>query len=127
MRLSWHNGSSCRSISSWITSLPTVGRGWTFDDLEEATGISEESHRLFFHKFIRCGGSILFDKWVKAPSTESEIEDSICEYNAAGYPGCIGSTDATHVIIDKYYKVCGPDGERDKIPLPPKVPSGPHT
>ena len=51
-----------------------------------------------------CSSDLLFDKWVKAPSTESEIEDSISEYDAAGYPGCIGSTDATHVIIDKCYK-----------------------
>ena len=27
---------------------------------------------------------------------------------------------------DRLTQVCGPDGERDKIPLPPKVPSGTH-
>ena len=43
-------------------SLRYLGRGWTFDDLEEATEIREETHRLFFHEFIRCGGTILFDK-----------------------------------------------------------------
>ena len=29
-----------------------LGRGFTFDDCEESTGISEEVHRVFFHKFI---------------------------------------------------------------------------
>ena len=87
-----------------LGSLRYLGRGWTFDDLEEATGISEETHRKFFHKFISCGKNILFPKWVKAPETEVEIDDSISEYAAAGFPGCIGSTDATHIIIDKCYK-----------------------
>ena len=35
-----------------LGSLRYLGRGWTFDDLEEATGISEESHRVFFRRFI---------------------------------------------------------------------------
>ena len=87
-----------------LGSLRYLGRGWTFDDLEEATGISEESHRVFFHRFISCVRKFLFPKWVKAPQTASEIEDSMSEYAAAGYPGCIGSTDASHIIIDKCYK-----------------------
>ena len=87
-----------------LGSLHYLGRGWTFDDLDEATGISEESHRVFFHRFISCGRKFLFPKWVKAPQTASEIEDSMSEYAAAGYPGCIGSTDASHIIIDKCYK-----------------------
>ena len=69
--------------------------------MEEATGISEETRRFFFHKFIKCGGSILFNKLVEAAS---EIEDSMCECDPAGYPSCIGSIDATHIIIDKCYK-----------------------
>lgn len=80
-----------------LGSLRYLGRGWTFDDLEEATGISEESHRVFFHRFIKCGRNILFPKWVKAPSTEEEINDSISEFAMAGFPGCIGSTDASHI------------------------------
>jgi hypothetical protein len=31
-----------------LGSLRYLGRGWTFDDLEEATDISEESQRVFF-------------------------------------------------------------------------------
>ena len=62
-----------------LSSLRYLGRGWTFYDLEEAIGISEETHRVFFHKFISCGRRFLFPKWVKAPSTASEIEDSILE------------------------------------------------
>ena len=35
-----------------LGSLRYLGRGWTFDDLEENTGIGEETFRRFFHKFI---------------------------------------------------------------------------
>ena len=35
-----------------LGSLRYLGRGWCFHDLEEATGICEEVHRIFFHKFI---------------------------------------------------------------------------
>ena len=31
-----------------LGTLHYLGRGWTFDDLEEATGIGEETHRVFF-------------------------------------------------------------------------------
>lgn len=34
-----------------LGSLRYLGRGWTFDDLEEATAVGEESHRRFFHQF----------------------------------------------------------------------------
>jgi hypothetical protein len=87
-----------------LGSLRYLGRGWTFDDLEEATGISEETHRVFFHRFISCGRKILFPKWVKIPDTITEIEDCMSEYAAAGFSGCIGSTDATHIVIEKCYK-----------------------
>ena len=35
-----------------LGSLRVLGRGWTFDDLEEATGVCEEVHRSFFHEFV---------------------------------------------------------------------------
>lgn len=35
-----------------LGALRYLGRGWSFDDLEEATGISQEVHRRFFHLFI---------------------------------------------------------------------------
>ena len=35
-----------------LGSLRYIGRGWTFDDLEEATGINEETHRQFFTNLL---------------------------------------------------------------------------
>ena len=36
-----------------LGALRYLGRGWTFDDIEESTGVSEEVHRTFFYDFIR--------------------------------------------------------------------------
>jgi hypothetical protein len=41
-----------------------LGRGgWTFDDIEENTGISQETHRQFFHAFIEVRSTILYKKY----------------------------------------------------------------
>ncbi|KAG7348521.1 hypothetical protein IV203_017226 [Nitzschia inconspicua] len=43
-----------------LTSLRYLGRGWTFDDLEEATAISEEVIMTFYHEFIEFGATKLY-------------------------------------------------------------------
>lgn len=86
-----------------LGSLRYLGRGWTFDDLQEATGISAEVHRVFFHDFCEVGATILFERWVTIPGTADEVAASMAEYAAAGFPGCIGSADATHIIMEKCY------------------------
>ena len=50
-----------------LGALRVLGRGWTFDDLEEATGVSQETHRVFFHEFVAAGRAHLYPKYVKAP------------------------------------------------------------
>jgi hypothetical protein len=35
-----------------LGALRYLGRGWTFDDIEESTSISEETHRVFFRRFV---------------------------------------------------------------------------
>jgi Plant transposon protein len=84
-----------------LGALRYLGRGWTFDDLEDATGISEETHRRFFHKFIKACRLHLFPKFVTEPTTEEEIADAMAEFTEAGFDGCIGSADATHIIMER--------------------------
>lgn len=43
-----------------LGSLRHLGRGLAFDDLEEHTATSEETHRQFFHCFVRHGETVLF-------------------------------------------------------------------
>ena len=78
-----------------------MGRGWVFDDIEEATGIGLENHRQFFHKFILYGSSILYSKHVVYPKTSSDAVAHKKEYEVAGMYGAIGSMDACHIIIEK--------------------------
>ncbi len=76
--------------------LRILGRGWCFDDVAEATRISQGTIRLSFHHF--CKSMCLHEKkeWVHF-SEGDELERDMNVYKAMGLPGCIGSTDCTHV------------------------------
>ena len=84
-----------------LTALRYLGRGWTCDDLEEATAISMETIRLFLLQFIKFGSSTLFNKHVQTPVSYDELKSCEREFMMAGFPGCIGSTDATHIIMEQ--------------------------
>jgi hypothetical protein len=78
-----------------------LGRGWTFDGLEGSTMISAEVHRNYFHQFLSVGSNILYPMYVSAPLSEVDVTSHMHEFNLAGFPGCIGSTDATHIAVEK--------------------------
>jgi hypothetical protein len=82
-------------------SLRYLGRGLTFDDLEEYTFISRDVHRVFFHAFIKYGATKLYQKYVTMPESIEVLRECEKAYRIAGFPGCIGSTDATHIPLDK--------------------------
>mmetsp|Transcript_21879 Transcript_21879/g.28194 ORF Transcript_21879/g.28194 Transcript_21879/m.28194 type:complete len:120 (+) Transcript_21879:606-965(+) len=79
-----------------LGALRFLGRGWTIDDLEEQTMISQETHRKFLHVYLSWGSTVFYQKHVYLPTSEG-IAESSYEYTIAGFPGCIGSQDATHV------------------------------
>ncbi len=81
-----------------LGSLRYLGRGWTFDDCEEATAIGEETHRRFFHQFIKIGSTILYDKYVHTPRTKEDIEPHMDEFKLSGMPGACASSDATSIV-----------------------------
>jgi hypothetical protein len=68
-----------------------------FDDLSENTGISEEVIRVFFHKFIQFGSTVLHSRFVVAPKNAEEALEHTGQYTRAGIPGCIGSMDASQI------------------------------
>jgi hypothetical protein len=74
-----------------------LGRGWTFHDLEESTMISAEVHRNYFHQFLSVGSNILYPMYVSSPISLVDVTSHMHEFNLAGFPGYIGSTDATHI------------------------------
>ncbi len=84
-----------------LGSLRYLGRGWTFDDMRDVTYISRDVHRKFFHQFVTFGATVLYPMYISVPQTVEELQDCENEYNIAGFPGCIGSTDATHIPLEK--------------------------
>ena len=84
-----------------LTALRYLGRGWTCDDLEESTGVSMETIRLFLLQFIKFGSTTLYNEYVQKPITQDELASCEREFLMAGFPGCVGSSDATHVIMER--------------------------
>ena len=83
-----------------LCALRYLGRGWTFDDLYEATAINATTIRKFVYEFIKFGSTVLYNKYVCSPITSDDIMDCETEYKMAGFPGCVGSTDATHIMME---------------------------
>ena len=52
---------------------------------------------MFLHAYILWGSTVFYEKHVILPMSYQDIADNCHEYNIAGFPGCIGSQDATHV------------------------------
>ena len=83
-----------------LGALRYIGRGWTFDDLEENTSINEETHRQFLHVFIDWGSSVFFSSHVKYPTVAGSVANChMTEMESCGLHGCIASTDATHITM----------------------------
>ena len=116
-------GRDCSPIELLLLgSLRYIGRGWTFDDLQENTSISEETHRRFFHKFIQWGSSVLYEKYVSHPiEAGEEFNLHSKEMESCGLHGCIASTDATHVTMNKCPSVCSNEHTGFKESLPSRT------
>ena len=80
-----------------LGSLRYLGRGFTFDDIEECTAVSRHVHRDFFHAFIDFGRHVLYPKYVSFPRNSNEATTHIAEFLVSGFPGCVGSSDCTHI------------------------------
>jgi hypothetical protein len=84
-----------------LGALRVVASGCAFDLVEEATCVSEEKHRLFFHEqFCKWGDRISSD-WIYMPVEEEELRKVMYVYEKKGIPGCAGSIDCVHLIWDK--------------------------
>ena len=80
-----------------------LGRGLTFDNIEESTAISEEVHQTFLHQFIKIRSTVFYEPFVQQPRTEAELIDHMTEFNLAGFPGAFGSTNATCIVHNNYF------------------------
>jgi hypothetical protein len=84
-----------------LGALRYLGRGWTFDDVEEATLIDEETHRQFFHCFIDYCSTTLYKRYVISPSSPEDAASHMHEMEQAGCHGSCGSTDGVHITMEK--------------------------
>jgi hypothetical protein len=84
-----------------LGALRYIGQGWTFDNIEEATAMHEETHCQFFHILIHWGSTTLCDKYVVSPQTSAESKTHMHELGIAGLTGAVGSSDATHVGMER--------------------------
>ena len=82
-----------------LGALRNLGRGLTFDDLEECTAIGEETHRQFFHIFIAYDENSLNPEYVRMSETAEEYHGHRHEYEVGGLSGAGYSTDGTNVIL----------------------------
>ena len=79
--------------------LRYIGRAWTLDDVAEANGISLFVNRDFLLCFLEYGSTVLYKKWVLDPASNINISERESIFRQAGFDGCIGSSDATHVAM----------------------------
>jgi hypothetical protein len=76
-----------------------LGRGWSFNDLEESTAISAETYRIFLH---HIGNTTLYPQYVTAPQGAEEATTHMNGIQMAGFNGCVGSSDGTHIVLEKF-------------------------
>ena len=80
-------------------TIQYFGRGFVFDDIEEAIAISKEIHCCFLYVFVKLGSTEFYNKYIIMPTTSKEIKTHATEMMVAGFPGCFGSTDAKHILL----------------------------
>ncbi len=77
--------------------LRVLGRGVTFDDVEEVNWVSEETNRAFFHKCCHAIGVQMWDEHIRFPKTTADVQRCVATFEGTGFPGCAFSTDCTHI------------------------------
>ena len=82
-----------------LGSLRYLGRSWTFDDINEANGISREVNRNFFLCFIEYGSISMYKRYVIDIANSIDISNHEKLFAQAGMNGCIGSGDGTHIMM----------------------------
>ena len=100
-------------------ALRYLATGHDFDGLEEAFGMSGHTMRdFFFDLFLPWMMDNLYAGLVQPPQTSTDLEAVCKEYEYAGFPGCCGSIDGTHIPWYGYRS-----GDRSKFVGKEKIPT----
>lgn len=80
-----------------LGTLRMLGKGCSWDLLYELSGVSAEVHRKWTLNFIAKFCTEMYPVYVHGPRNSDEIASVTALYAAAGFPGCVGSTDCVHI------------------------------
>jgi hypothetical protein len=84
-----------------LGSLRCIASGCTFDAIEELTCVSQDTHRIFFHKYFCTWGKNAATDIIAMPHDEETIAHVTAQYERRGLPGCVGSIDCVHLCWDR--------------------------
>jgi hypothetical protein len=89
--------------------LRVLGRGWCFDDVAEAPKMSLSVAQRSFHQFTKRFTEFKYTEYIHRPEC-AVLERVLHTYSQMGLPGCVGSTDCTHLKWDRcpisLYNLC---------------------
>jgi hypothetical protein len=80
-----------------LGSLRCIASGCTFDAIEELTCVSQDTHRIFFHKYFCTWGKNAATDIIAMPHDEETIAHVTAQYERRGLPGCVGSIDCVQL------------------------------
>ena len=83
-----------------LSCLRLIGRGMTFDDINELSLIPNSSIANMFYTFVENFASKMYNFCIRDPSLSS-LQSRMDHYSALGLPGAMGSVDCTRVHWDK--------------------------
>lgn len=76
-------------------------KGWTMNYLSEDIIINNDTQIFSMDKYIEYGSIVLHKKYILSPTILEELNDCANEFKNSVFPGCIGSTDTTHIVMEK--------------------------
>ena len=83
-----------------LLCLRRLGRGLVADDVAELANAAASSVEAIFHQFVEGMVDHYFAIWVKVHEGEDQVQ-CLQVYQMLGFPCCLGSGDATHVLWDR--------------------------
>lgn len=73
--------------------------GCAWDGLEEGFSVSAKTMSNFFKDAFLPHMLSVYGEHVRAPRTKEDLEEAVDGFERAGFPGCVGARDGTHVLF----------------------------
>lgn len=83
-------------MSQVLAVLYVLGKGNSFDDVSQMSRLSVPTVQRIFHAFMERYATDLYATTVVKPTGQA-LADTMKDFDAAGFPGAVGSTAVTHL------------------------------